>query len=188
MLHVCIQIRIRERIQRERLFYLPKRFPDGQPPICKHHILPLCASAVHQERNSCHNVCKNRQQECPLAIHIIKHKVRNSDNAAAKCQASEIAPRIHGHRGRFFVPFILLLCAPALTSAALCTILYTVNRQWRETPCRAESLTPPSGEYPTLTLMRLSPRAFARTSWSMPSEFVPCEQRRTYRRASWRKP
>lgn len=23
---------------------------------------------------------------------------------------------------------------------------------------------------------------------SMPSEFVPCEQRRTYRRASWRKP
>lgn len=67
MLHVCIQIRIRERIQRERLFYLPKRFPDGQPPICKYHILPLCASAVHQERNSCHNACKNRQQECPLA-------------------------------------------------------------------------------------------------------------------------
>lgn len=44
-----------------------------------------------------------------------------------KRRASEKSPRIHGHRGRFFVPFILLLCAPALTSAALCTILYTVN-------------------------------------------------------------
>ena len=48
-------------------FCLSEHFPDGQPPICKYHILPLCASAVHQERNSCHNACKNRQQECPLA-------------------------------------------------------------------------------------------------------------------------
>lgn len=41
--------------------------PNASPTVNRPSASTTYCRFVHQERNSCHNACKNRQQECPLA-------------------------------------------------------------------------------------------------------------------------